>query len=50
MIRMKKEYPGVLITPKFGWKDRISSFLRGEAEIHTYSGKPVWNGFEGLDL
>ena len=24
--------------------------LRGEAEILTYAGKPVWDGFEGLDL
>jgi len=24
--------------------------LRGEAEILTYSGKPVWEGFEGVDL
>ncbi len=24
--------------------------LRGEAEILTYSGKPVWNGFDGMDL
>ena len=24
--------------------------LRGERDIRTYSGKPVWDGFEGLDL
>ena len=24
--------------------------LRGEEPIHTYSGRPVWCGFEGLDL
>ena len=24
--------------------------LRGQAEILTYTGRPVWNGFEGLDL
>ena len=24
--------------------------LRGEAPILTYSGKPVWDGFEGVDL
>ena len=24
--------------------------LRGEAEVLTYAGKPVWDGFEGLDL
>ena len=24
--------------------------LRGETEILTYAGKPVWDGFEGLDL
>ena len=24
--------------------------LLGEAEILTYAGKPVWDGFEGLDL
>lgn len=24
--------------------------LRGETAAHTYSGKPVWDGFEGLDL
>ena len=24
--------------------------LRGEREIRRYAGKPVWEGFEGLDL
>ena len=24
--------------------------LRGEREIRRYAGKPVWKGFEGLDL
>ena len=24
--------------------------LCGEREIHTYAGKPVWQGFPGLDL
>lgn len=24
--------------------------LRGEEPIHRYTGRPVWNGFEGLDL
>ena len=24
--------------------------LRGEAPILTYAGKPVWDGFEGVDL
>ena len=26
------------------------SALRGEEQIHTYAGKPVWQGFEGIDL
>ena len=28
----------------------VLSVLRGETKAHTYSGKPVWDGFEGLDL
>ena len=24
--------------------------LNGEREIHHYAGKPVWEGFEGIDL
>ncbi len=24
--------------------------LRGEREIHSYPGKPVWNGFEGMEM
>ena len=36
-------------------KDRASMLafqaqLRGETEAITYSGKNVWQGFEGLDL
>ena len=28
----------------------VEEALKGEREIHTYPGHPVWNGFEGLDL
>ncbi|MBO4411128.1 MAG: butyrate kinase [Lachnospiraceae bacterium] len=28
----------------------VLKVLRGEAEAITYSGKPVWDGFEGMDL
>ena len=28
----------------------VLKVLRGQAEAHVYSGRPVWNGFEGLDL
>ncbi len=33
MIEMSKQYPSTLITPKFGWKDRISDFLNGKVDI-----------------
>lgn len=28
----------------------VLAVLRGEAEAAVYSGKPVWDGFEGMDL
>ncbi len=28
----------------------VLKVLRGQAEARTYSGRNVWNGFEGIDL
>jgi len=41
-------YPGELEQDTMALS--VLKVLRGEAEAMTYSGKNVWNGFEGLDL
>ncbi len=41
-------YPGELEQDTMALS--VLKVLRGEAEAMTYSGRNVWNGFEGLDL
>ena len=41
-------YPGEMEQEALAFA--VLKVLRGQAEAMTYSGKPVWNGFEGMDL
>jgi len=41
-------YPGEMEQEALAFS--VLKALEGKAPIHTYSGKPVWDGFEGLDL
>ena len=41
-------YPGEMEQEALAYP--VLKALRGEADILTYSGLPVWNGFEGIDL
>ena len=41
-------YPGEMEQEALAWP--VLAALRGEEDILTYSGRPVWNGFEGIDL
>jgi len=39
-------YPGEMEQEALAWG--VLKVLRGQAEAMTYSGKNVWNGFEGV--
>lgn len=41
-------YPGEMEQEALAWG--VLKVLRGEVQAHAYSGCPVWNGFEGMDL
>ena len=41
-------YPGEMEQEALAFA--VLKVLRGQAEAMTYSGKPIWNGFEGMDL
>ena len=41
-------YPGEMEQETMAYS--VLKALRGQAKILTYSGKPVWTGFEGIDL
>ena len=41
-------YPGEMEQEALAYS--VLKALRGEAPVLTYAGKPVWNGFEGMDL
>ena len=41
-------YPGEMEQEALAYP--VLRALRGEEEILAYSGRPVWNGFEGIDL
>lgn len=41
-------YPGEMEQEAF--LQSVLRALRGQEPIHTYTGRPVWEGFQGLDL
>ena len=42
------QYPGEMEQEAMAYA--VLKALDGRTPIHTYAGKPVWNGFEGMDL
>ncbi len=49
MIAMEKTHPTTLITPKFGWSNRLNSFLSGEVDL-LFDDYDVIKNIQGVDI